>query len=161
MFGGFGADTKLAGLAEAIQQWIVNPTKNNLSGEGDLLPEIDEVNNVSLDLDDILVSLVDLSDKTDARSPSQAALNRAKEIVATSGQLSPDNINGQSIPSNLDPIKLALFTKIVDIWVTFEPQTQTSQITKSPEQTENQAAQERLAQTLAAFDEKLRSQKGI
>lgn len=157
----FQQNTILTGLASSIKSWIINPTKTNL-GSDSLLPDqnMDEVNNVNVDSDSIVPVVVNLGDKSDARSPSQAAINRAKEIAATSGMPSPIDINNQEVNNNIDPVKLALYSKVIDIWVTFESQTQTSQISKSPEQTDSQYAQENLAQTLEAFNAKIKSQTG-
>lgn len=151
-----GADSNLSGLAGSIKSWILNPTKSSL-GDGSLLPDqsVDEINNVSIDSDSIQSVEIDLSDSSDARSPSQGAINRAKEIAATSGIPSAAPANDTL---NLDPVKQALFTKVVDIWVTFTPQDQTSQISKSPEQTASEAAQQNLEKALSAFNSKIKSQ---
>lgn len=151
------ADSNLSSLASSIKSWILNPTKASL-GDGSLLPDqsVDEINNVNVSSDSIQVVQIDLSDSSDARSPSQSAINRAKEISATSGIPSLQSSGGTDITS-LDPIKQALFTKVVDVWVTFEPQTQTSEISKNPDQS-SQAAQQNLEQALAAFNSKIKSQ---
>lgn len=152
------ADSNLSSLAGSIKTWILNPTKSSL-GDGSLLPDqsVDEINNVSISSDSIQAVEIDLSDTSDARSPSQSALNRAKEISATSGIPSPSSSGGQDIV-NLDPVKQALFTKVVDIWVTFTPQTQTSQVSKNPEQAQSESAQQNLEKALAAFNSKIKSQ---
>lgn len=148
-------DANLNNLASSIKDWILNPTKASL-GDGSLLPDqsVDEINNIGIDSNSIQITEVDLSDTSDARSPSQSALNRAKEISSNSGMPSSEE------EINLDPVKQILFTQIVDVWVTFDPQVQVSQISKTPEQTENEAAQQNLEQTLAAFNSKVKSQVG-
>jgi hypothetical protein len=151
-----GANSSLNNLASSIKTWLVNPTKTNIGSE-ELLPDhnADEINNVNIDLDSIKVIQIDLSDLSDARSPSQGALNRAKEIAATSGVLSSESTEDNI---NIDPIKDVLFTKIVDIWVTFEGQTQVSQISKTPDKTPSELAQQNLEQSLSAFAAKIKSQ---
>lgn len=140
------ADSNLTELAASIKDWILNPTKASL-GDGSLLPDqsVDEVNNVNIDSNSIQDVQIDLNDSSDARSPSQSAINRAKEIALTEDIIS------------LDPIKQALFKKIVDVWVTFESQSQSFQISKTPEQTPSEAAQQNLDQALLAFNAKIKS----
>lgn len=148
-----GADSNINSLADSIKTWILNPTKSSL-GDGSLLPDqsVDEINNVNIGSDSIQIVTVDLSDTSDARSPSQNAINRAKEISSNSEFfLGADTIN-------VDPIKKALFAKVVDIWVTFNSQTQYSQISKTPEQANSESAQQNLEQALAAFNSKIKSQ---
>lgn len=156
-------DSKLSNLADTIKAWILNPTKASL-GDSSLLPDstIDEVNNVQIDSENIKSVQVDLNDSSDARSPSQSALNRAREIVATSGIPIQQDQEMQLLISlnNIDSMQQVLFTQIIDIWVTFESQEQTSEIVQNATNTTSQAAQQNLEQTLLAFNAKIQSQTG-
>lgn len=140
----------LDNLTGVIKDWILNPTKASL-GDGSLLPDqsVDDINNVNIDTSSIRITKVDLSDSSDARSPSQSAINRAKEISSTNG-IPSDN--------NLDIVKKVLFDQIIDIWVTFDNQVVVNQISKTPEQVDSEAAQQNLEQTISAFNAKIKSQ---
>lgn len=149
------ANTKLISLGDTIKEWVLNPTKVSL-GDSNLLPDesIDDINNLNVDSTSIRVVQVDLNDAADARSPSQSALNRAREIMSTGNASYNQNIEG------LDLVKNILFNQVIDIWITFELGQKSLEISKTPEQVASEASQENLERALAAFNSKIKSQIG-
>jgi hypothetical protein len=71
--------------------------------------------NVTLDKNDVIVVFVNMSDDDDRRSPSQKAIDAARNQIATSSN--PGN-------TSKDKIRQSLFNYIVDCWVKFEPVSQ-------------------------------------
>lgn len=159
--GGFNENGALSDIADSVRNWLINPVKVNLtSTSGDLTPDNDaSVLNMVINPKSVVTAAIDLSDDTDPRSPSAGAINKAKEVAATSGFPLPTAPAGD--PDQLDPkVRPTVFNMIIDIWVTFNSVSQTNQITKSPDQVASQAAQTQLAQTLADFNAKVKSQTG-
>lgn len=145
------SSAKLDQLTSVVKDWILNPTKASLE-DGSLLPDqsVDDINNVNIESNSIRIVKIDLNDSSDARSPSQSAINRSKEISSTSGTPSTDN---------LEMIKSVLFNQVIDIWVTFDNQVISKQIPAPGQVDSSEAAQQNLEQAISAFNAKIKSQE--
>jgi len=64
---------------------------------------------------------VDLDDVTDYRSPSQKAIDAARNFAASSSSSSGVSLTGGKPPDQGGIIKKKLFENVVDVWVTFPP----------------------------------------
>lgn len=160
---GVDANINLIKLAGSIEDWLTNPSKVDIgSSSGNLLPDQSvDATNTSQIVDSSVITLaqIDLSDDSIAVSPSQGAINKAKEIASTSGMQLPTSASPDV--DQLDPnVRPILFQQIVDIWITYSPQDQTIEIPKTAAQIQSEAAQQNFAQALSAFTAKINSQTG-
>lgn len=150
------ADTKLIDTANAIQSYIKNPTVALASKDGNLAPDpsVSGINTINLTNDNFSIEVVDLGEKTETRSPSSGAWNKAREISSTSGVPSIAEFQAEETLGSGAP---ELYANIIDVWVTFSDSETTSEVSGSVPSDQN--AQEALQKTLNDFNSKIQSVK--
>lgn len=158
---GSGSNSILLDLATSISDWLKDPTQTAITEDGNLLPSYGPTDQGVPVLNDDAVQEVDLSDETDPRSPSPGSINKAKELVETGSiggydsSANPDDISAQS-----NAIREALFTKIVDLWITFDSVPLANEVTSSTDENSSEAAQKAFNQALADFQKQVQSKIG-
>ncbi len=120
---------------------FIDTIMKTLRGENDWGPKISYGNNENVNAtvpwiknpNALTYKIIDMSNEDDPHSPSQAAINAARDIVAT--QSSPDHqeylshlppsANQSTNKQKKDQLRVALFTTIVDCWLVYEDVPQT------------------------------------
>lgn len=116
-------------------------------------------------LNDDTLQEVNLFDPAEPRSPSAGAMNKARELVATGAITSITTAEQEEVIQNGTQaenarLQEALFTKVIDIWVTFDSVPVSNAVTPSTESEQNAAAQKAFAQALADFKKQVQSKLG-
>lgn len=159
---GFSSSPILEDVATSIGTWLKDPTQSAITEDGSLLPSYGPTDQGVPPLNDDALQVIDLSDQDDARSPSQSALNKARELVQTG---SIPSVTAQQTQENLENgiqaesfhLKEALFTKVIDIWVTFNATPITNAVTPTADENESEAAQKAFDKALSDFKKQVDS----
>lgn len=150
---GFSADSDLGRVAKAVKDWIINPSQANITTKGDLLPDTsaDEINNMNINPDNLPNPLlVDLADTSSSKTVSSGALNKARELLASSYS----SINQENSVYNL-LLNSILAQRIIDVWITFDPPKVVTEVTKNQSDAKSQAAQKNFEKSLQALGDKV------
>lgn len=130
-------DVDLKAFAEGIRQLLVGENQSGLNAFSTVKQEAAPVPLPKEQVKTIDAAVVNLSNSNDRRSPSQKAIDAARNhrrAMSTNGggASDPGNSDDGGVPTNSDngeervekdDIRTALFKYIVDCWVTIEPLT--------------------------------------
>lgn len=120
------------GILKSAAENVLNELNGTSQGPQDSATQNQPVQNAFINGTYIGVSMVNLDDETDRRSPSQQAIDAARNQVANAsmnaGSISPSNpqdgndgTNAANLSSNNTALRTALFSYIIDCWITFTP----------------------------------------
>ena len=113
-------------------------------------------NKIPIDDTVINVAEVDLS-KVDPRSPSAGAINKSRELAATSGiPTATEDAISQS--RDIELFKIMLTSRVIDIWLVFDSVPVTTEINSTSADDKSQAAQIAFQQALADLNAKIQTQ---
>ena len=81
------------------------------------------VKNAALNPSNVNIITVNMDDESDRRSPSQQAIDAARNQVANTSvnKGSTNPTSATNINANNDSLRTALFSYIIDCWITFTP----------------------------------------
>jgi hypothetical protein len=153
--------SETADAAQAIKDWVMNPTQMNLASEGDLLPDnsVDEINNIQVSDASIQSVKIDVSEIDEPRSPSAGAMNKARELAGTIGVGTPST-DDSSTNQDIDLLTQMLTSRIVDIWLVFDSVPVTNEITNATANELSSSAQTSFQKALADFNSQVDSKIG-
>lgn len=162
---GGGANAVLQDVATSIGEWLRDPTQTAITEDGGLLPSYGPQDIGVPPLNDDALQEVDLSDKSEPRSPSPAAINKARELVATGAITSitsqeQEEVIQSGIQAESARLQEALFTKVIDIWVTYDSVPLANDVTPTTASNQSEDAQKKFAKALADFQKQVQSKIG-
>lgn len=131
----------LLSLAEAISEWIRNPSmKSNLGGDTpQLLPDVNFQS--AIPADSIKIVEVDLAKIDEVRSPSGQAWAQARGLISSGNPAVFADTEGAG--QAREDLELAnLFDKVIDIWAVFE--SPDAILTESSDTTSEQISQDQI-----------------
>lgn len=100
------ANAALVDFAEAIKEWVVNPSKFQAALGGESVITDNQAN--TIDPEAINIVEVDLSAEGEIRSPSTAAWALARNLAGNTGNFATSNETNN------------LFSYVIDVWASFE-----------------------------------------
>lgn len=106
------ADSGLQSFASSIKDILTGKSDNNALSKGQPFPT-----------DSVKIVVVNLDDANDRRSPSQKAIDGARNQVTSTSTFSGPSIGSSDTTTPLagvDKIRTALFSYIVDCWLSFD-----------------------------------------
>lgn len=118
--GGFEeADESLGKLADSVATWLVSPVTNatSLNQGSSLLPQPGALN---LSTDQVKVVAIDLGSDDEVKSPSGQAWAQARILVGAQNAPAVFADTEEAGEGRQELETVAMFTKILDLWATFE-----------------------------------------
>jgi hypothetical protein len=102
--------------ADGVISWLTNPTTKSVSlEEPSLVPDTTLLTSISKDV--LQVVAIDLAGSDSTKSPSGEAWTAARSLTKANGNL---NYNSGNDVSSISSDLINLFSKVIDIWATFE-----------------------------------------
>ncbi len=143
---GIGASTTLLDAANAVKEWMVNPTQKatlildgDSSDQNSMLPDnkVSEAQTLNKDQFDIVVKTID---KKDAQSPSSSAWNMSRGLI-NSNIVQSFNFGDIFILKE----EQILYSNIIDVWVTFSDVSSSVETSRANTSVSNQSEAEKRA----------------